>query len=80
MFSTVSFANTPTLENGIDLKNDNQATTIANENKKDDTVCTETCSRVIGGVTYTTSAGNWFSTCEGALSRCEAKLDKLNVL
>lgn len=71
MFSTLSFANTPTLENEIDLKN---------ENKKEGAVCTVTCSRVIGGVTYTTEAGNFLSTCEGAASRCEKKLDKLSVL
>lgn len=78
MFSTVSFANTPTLENEIDLKKENQTISVTNENKE--TVCSVTCSRVIGGVTYTAEAGNWFSTCEGASNRCEAKLDKLSVL
>ncbi|WP_445452274.1 hypothetical protein [Flavobacterium sp. 25HG05S-40] len=72
MFSTVSFANTPTLENEIDVTKENS--------KKVETVCSVTCSRVIGGVTYTTEAGNFLSTCEGAARRCEAKLDKLSTL
>lgn len=78
MFSTASFANTPTLENEIDLKKESQVVSVTNENKE--TVCTVTCSRVIGGVTYTAEAGNFLSTCEGASRRCEAKLDKLNTL
>lgn len=80
MFSTVSFANTSTLEKEIDVKIDNQNVKVTENNKKEEAVCVETCSRVIGGVTYTTSAGNFLSSCEGALRRCEAKLDKLSTL
>jgi hypothetical protein len=80
MFSTVSFANTPTLENEIDLKKENKMVSKSSDEKKDETVCTVTCSRVIGGVTYTAEAGNWFSTCSGAASRCEKKLDQLSTL
>jgi hypothetical protein len=53
---------------------------INNKNIPEKIVCVATCSRVIGGVTYTAEAGNWFSTCEGAARRCERKLDKLNTL
>ena len=60
------------------LKKESQVVSVTNENKE--TVCTVTCSRVIGGVTYTAEAGNFLSTCEGASRRCEAKLDKLNTL
>lgn len=74
MFSTVSFANTPALENEINLKKENQTITVTNENKKEETVCSATCSQTVGGVTYTTTAGNWFSSCERAERRCEEKL------
>ena len=78
MFSTLSFANTPTLENEIDVKNENQIEANKKETKKNETVCSVTCSRTIHGVTYTTEAGNWFSSCEGAAGRCEKKLDQIS--
>ena len=84
MFSTVSFANTPTLENEIDLKKENQATIIKIENKEksesskaitNETLCVMTCSYDLGdGLVITASAGNFLMSCEKALSRC---LDKL---
>jgi hypothetical protein len=80
MFSTVSFANTSTLEKEIDVKIDNQNVKVTENNKKEEAVCSVSCSRVIGGVTYTTEAGNFLSTCEGAAKRCEKKLDQLSTL
>jgi hypothetical protein len=74
MFSTVSFAITPALENQIILKKENQTIKIKNENKKEETECNATCSQTVGGITYTTTAGNWFSSCERAERRCEEKL------
>jgi hypothetical protein len=78
MFSTISFANTPTLENEIDLKKENQATTITNDEKKENTVCVITCSTTVNGVTYTTSAGNWFTSCNSAGNQCLRKLGELS--
>lgn len=76
--SSVSLANTPLAENEleIDILTYNLESEIADE----DIICSTTCSRVIGGVTYTAEAGNWFSSCEGASDRCEKKLDKLSTL
>lgn len=75
MFSAVSLANTPTLENEIDLKKENQATTVVNENKEDETVCTVTCTAVMAdGTVYTATAGNWFTSCSSAETKCKAKL------
>lgn len=78
MFSAVSFANTPTLENEIEIKKENQVVSDKTDNKEKETVCTRSCSRVIAGVTYTTEAGNWFTSCETASERCEKKLDQLS--
>ena len=44
---------------------------------KKEIVVTVTCSRTVNGVTWTTTAGNWFSTTEGANRRCESKLDAI---
>jgi len=79
-FTTASFANTSTLKNEIVLNKEIQKVTVTKESKEDEKVCTVSCSRVIGGVTYTATAGNFLSTCEGASARCEKKLDQLNTL
>lgn len=78
MFTGFCFANTPVLENEIKFENEIQ--NFETKKVEDNILCTRQCSRVIGGVTYTAEAGNWFSTCEGADERCEKKLDKLSVL
>lgn len=37
--------------------------------------CTVSCTAVMAdGTVYTATAGNWFSTCSGAETRCKAKL------
>ncbi|MEM0541268.1 hypothetical protein WFZ85_01445 [Flavobacterium sp. j3] len=86
MFSTVSFANTPALENEINLKKENQIVTVENENKEEsesskaktnETLCVMTCSFDLGdGLVITASAGNFLMSCEKALSRCIDKLIK----
>ena len=79
--SSFSFANTPIVENEIKLEGERQLFNLECErDKNEEIICSTTCSRVIGGVTYTAEAGNWFSSCEGAAARCEKKLDKLSTL
>lgn len=80
MFTGFCFANTPVLENEIKFENEIQNFNFEIKKVEENILCTWQCSRVIGGVTYTAEAGNWFSTCEGAAERCEKKLDKLSVL
>lgn len=41
---------------------------------KDESVCRVTCSVTLDGITYTTSAGSIFRSCEGAADRCLWKL------
>ena len=74
MFSTLSFANTPALENEIILKKENQTIIEKSKNKNEETLCTVPCSQTVGGVTYTTTAGNWFSSCERAARKKKKKL------
>jgi hypothetical protein len=76
MFSTFSFANTPTLENEVVIKNENKVEAILVETdlEEDEIICTVTCSVTIDGITHTVSAGNWFSSCERAARRCNEKL------
>lgn len=81
---SASFANTPIIDNDIaesksEIIVDKQ---IVSDNKKsventEETICTISCQMVVGDVIYNASAGNWFSTCSGAASRCEAKLEAL---
>jgi hypothetical protein len=77
LFSAVSYANTPTLENEIDIKSENQTLTIVNNQKEESTVCTITCSKTIDGVTYTTSSVGWLTSCNKAGNDCLIKLGKL---
>ncbi|WP_445452273.1 hypothetical protein [Flavobacterium sp. 25HG05S-40] len=77
MFSLSSFANTPTTENKTDLQKENQTITIKNENNEDRDICTITCSKTVGGVTYTTSAGGWLTSCNTAGNQCLRKLGEL---
>lgn len=74
MFSVVSFANTPTMDNEIDVKNENNIEKKS-QTVKEETVVTVTCTAIMAdGTVYTATAGNWFSTTEGATARCKAKL------
>lgn len=73
MFSIVGFANTPTLEKTTELKKES-IMPLDKKGKEKGTICSTTCSQTVGGVTYTTTAGNWFSSCERADRRCEEKL------
>ncbi len=41
--------------------------------------CTVSCSVTVMGVTFTTTAGNWFSSCERAGMRCYAKLQRMGI-
>ncbi len=41
---------------------------------EEEVVCTISCSMVIEGVTYTATAGNWFTSCKRAAMRCNDKL------
>jgi hypothetical protein len=76
--TTNSFSNTPTLENEIDVKGKNKVenATLSKEveSKKNESICTITCSDTYNGVTYTATAGNWFSSCRTAASNCRQKL------
>lgn len=69
VFSFSSFAINPAFKRVNETKNTNQ---------KKVKICTVTCSKTIHGVTYTTTAGNWFSSCDGASERCKKKLNQLS--
>lgn len=72
------FSNTPTLENEINVKKkkqvENSTLSKKEESKKNESICTITCSDTYNGVTYTATAGNWFSSCRTAASNCRQKL------
>jgi hypothetical protein len=72
------FSNTPTLENDIDVKEKNQVENLSLlkkvESKKNESICTITCSDTYNGVTYTATAGNWFTSCRTAAINCRSKL------
>lgn len=77
MSSTLIFGNeiSPNIKNG---EEQNKTSKCPEEvQTEDDVVCTVTCSFTYNGITYTTSAGNWFSTCQGATRRCLGKLDSI---
>ena len=79
ILSSSCFANTPTAENDIEFKKElqskNNDSLKEEETKNEDVkVCTVSCSHTINGITYTAEAGNWFTSCRQASSRC---LDKL---
>ncbi len=80
--STIGFANASILKNETNpIKEKKNETQQKKEQKEEkETFCTKQCSRVIGGVTYTTEAGNFLTSCETAQTRCEKKLDKLSTL
>ena len=79
MFSVNGFSNTPVIENEMKFenekscKNNNLTETKSGLNES---ICSTTCSRTVAGITFTTSAGNWFSSCERAERRCQEKLDQ----
>lgn len=50
---------------------------LVKKTEKETPFCTVTCSMTYHGVTYTTSGGNWFSSCRRAISRCDTKLNKI---
>lgn len=73
MFSTVSLANQPTCENEITIE---KSVINTAEDLKEDTVCTAECSVTFAdGTTVSASAGNIFSSCERAMSRCFEKMN-----
>jgi len=41
--------------------------------------CTVSCSVTVMGVTFTATAGNWFSSCERAGIRCYEKLQSMGI-
>jgi hypothetical protein len=41
------------------------------------TFCSVSCSITYQGVKYSTSGGNWFSSCERATRRCSEKLHQI---
>ncbi|MFY0632059.1 MAG: hypothetical protein JXR05_16995 [Flavobacteriaceae bacterium] len=47
------------------------STPVENEDK---VFCTISCSTVIDGITYSATAGNWFTSCKRAAMRCNDKL------
>ncbi|MFY0632060.1 MAG: hypothetical protein JXR05_17000 [Flavobacteriaceae bacterium] len=47
---------------------------IIKKAESEKTFCSVSCTMTHNGITYSTTAGNWFSTCEGAARRCEKKL------
>lgn len=76
--TSASFANTPTLENEIEVKNENQiekTLVCIEEENEEDTVCSVSCSMTLeDGTTVSATGGNWFSSCERATRRCLEKM------
>jgi hypothetical protein len=58
------------------VSNDRSKVVLSETDINNKNFCTISCSRTVDGVTYTSSAGNWFSTCRGAWVRCREKLSK----
>lgn len=59
--------------------NDASNTLPKEKSTKDKVFCTILCKVTVDGVTYTASAGNWFSSCSRAASRCNRKLIKAQI-
>lgn len=51
---------------------------IQKESEQKHTVCTISCSVVANGVTYTATAGNWFTSCNSAGNQCLRKLAEVS--
>lgn len=61
--------------NNYSLNDEKQIAFIKINSIHPEPVCTVTCTAVMAdGTVYTSTAGNWFSTCSGAETRCKAKL------
>ncbi len=56
------------------VKNEKEKSVKKGESEK--TLCTVSCSMTHNGITYTTTGGNWLSSCERASRRCAEKLRK----
>ncbi len=78
LISVNCFSIAPTLENEIDVKEDSKVANLTlskNEvRNEDESACTITCSDTYNGVTYTATAGNWFTSCRTAAINCRSKL------
>jgi hypothetical protein len=77
MFSTASFANTPTLENVVELQSENQVEVVKTikQSTEESAVVTVTCTAVAAdGTVYTATSGNWFTSEARATRDCKAKL------
>lgn len=79
MFTTVSFANSPTLENKVEVIKENQTVNPSIEKKEVETLCTWTCTAIMAdGTVYTATAGGFLTSCSNAEKQCKAKLfDKI---
>lgn len=79
--SSVSFANNElTNKNSVEKKNSTVEKTTENSKKdiEKEAVCTISCSVTVNGVTYTTSAGGWLTSCKEAGNQCLRKLAELS--
>lgn len=81
LVSTLSFANSePTKKETVEKKNQTTEKVTVNNavSIEKDAVCTITCSTTVNGVTYTTSAGGWLTSCNSAGNQCLRKLGELS--
>lgn len=81
LVSSASFANTELTkkdENEKKAKSTQKEVVDYTKNAEKDAVCTISCSTTVNGVTYTTSAGGWFTSCREAGNQCLRKLGELS--
>jgi hypothetical protein len=79
--SSLSYANNELAKkNSEEKKNSTIEKTIENRTKdsEKEAVCTISCSVTVNGVTYTTSAGGWLTSCKEAGNQCLRKLAELS--
>lgn len=81
LVGSLSFANSEPTKKEV-VENKNQTTekkgVVAKNDTEKETVCVITCSTTVNGVTYETSAGNWFTSCNSAGNQCLRKLGELS--
>lgn len=76
LVTSVGFSNNNPIKNKNVKETKKEIVQPTQKNKKED-VCTITCSVTENGVTYTASAGNWFTSCNTAGNQCIIKLGKI---
>ncbi len=74
VFASNGLEKSALIENSLNTKIDRLTNVIKTEREKP--LCSVSCSLSAGGVTFTATAGNFLSSCEGASRRCMRKLNR----